>query len=239
MNITVLQGENSFDREAASRILEQMKVPGSMIGLSSGRTTGNMHRIVAERYNAEPFDISTIKIFAQDEVVGIPATQFRACRAMILNEMVKDIPLKEENFLTFSTDWNDYPQECTLFPQRIGTIDLLILGLGENGHLGSNQPGTPFSIRSNVAKLLPEFYESICKDACLEEGARLGVATIGLADVMEAKRVILVAKGYNKTEIVKKIIEGPVTEDVPASILQRHPNCEYILDDKAAALLQL
>jgi len=237
MKITVLQGENAFDSEAASRILEQMKVPGSVIGLSTGRTTGNMHRIVAQRYNAEPFDISTITLFAQDEIVGIPATQFRACRAMLQKDLMKDIPVKEKNFLSLSTDWNDYPQECTRFPQRLGKIDLIILGLGENGHLGFNQPGTPFSSRTNVAPLLPELYASVCKDASLEEGARLGGATIGLADVMEAKRIILVAKGNNKTEIVKKIIEGPVSEDLPATILQRHPDCEYILDDKAASLL--
>jgi len=239
MKITVLKGENAFDQCAAERILQQMKVPGSVIGLSTGRTTGNMHHIVAKEYNDNPFDISTIKMFAQDEVVGIPDTHFRACRAMLQKDLMKDIPIRQENFLSLSTDWNDYPKECTVFPEKLGRIDLVILGLGENGHLGFNQPGTSFDSTTNVADLLPELYESVCRDANLEKGARLGGATIGLADVMKARKIILVAKGDNKTDIVKQIVEGPVSEAFPASILQRHPDCEYILDDKAAAKLTL
>ena len=239
MKITVLPTEQQFDETSADRILEQMKVPGSVIGLSTGRTTGAMHRIVAQRYNAEPFDISSITLFAQDEIVGIPPTQFRACRAMLNKDLMQDIPIAPENFVSLSTSWEDYPDECQKFTERLGQIDLVILGLGENGHLGFNQPGTPFDLGANVAPLLPSVYESVRKDAELPEGARLGGATLGLADVMKARRVILVAKGDNKTDIVKQIIEGPVSEQVPGSILQNHPNCEYILDSKAAAKLSV
>lgn len=237
MKITVLSTEAEFDAIAAERILEQMMVPGSVIGLSTGRTTGNMHRIVAQRYNENPFDISTVTFFAQDEIVGIPETNFRACKAMLIKDLMKDIPVKPENFVCLPTDWKEYPDACAKFNERLGQIDLLILGLGENGHLGFNQPGTPFTLGTNVAELLPAVHESVCKDAGLPSDARLGGATLGLVEDMKAKRVILVAKGDNKTEIVKQIIEGPVCEDVPASILQKHPDCEYLLDSKAAAAL--
>lgn len=237
MKITVLSTEEEFDNFAAEKILEQMKVPGSVIGLSTGRTTGNMHRIIARRYNEHPFDISTVTFFAQDEIVGIPDTNFRACKAMLVKDLMKDIPVKPENFVTLPTDWKEYPQACEKFNKRLGQIDLLVLGLGENGHLGFNQPGTPFTLGTNVAELLPALHESVCKDANLPSDARLGGATLGLVEDMTAKKILLVAKGDNKTEIVRKIIEGPVCEDVPASILQKHQNCEYVLDSKAAAAL--
>lgn len=237
MKVTILPTEQEFDSTCADRIFNQLKINGSVIGLSTGRTTPNMHRIVASRYNEAPFDISKTIIFAQDEIVGIPETHFRACRSMLRRDLINFIPLPEENFVSLPTVWDAYPQGCDEFDKKIGEIDLLVLGLGENGHLGFNQPGTPFSIGTNVTALLPTVAASVRRDAELPDDARVGGATLGLAGVMKAKKVLLVAKGDNKTDIVKQIIEGPVSEDFPATILQNHPDCEYLLDSKAAAKL--
>lgn len=134
----------------------------------------------------------------------------------------------------------DFEQSCRDFQQEIanrGGIDLLILGLGENGHLGFNQPESPFGGEAWVTRMNVELEERIRRETGTPPDKELGGATLGIKNIMQARRIVLVAKGTNKANIVKWMLEGPVTTDVPASILQLHPNCEFLLDEAAASML--
>src|SRR5699024_4484809 len=116
--------------------------------------------------------------------------------------------------------------------------DLQILGLGVNGHLGANEPGTPFDSRLFLADSDESTIQSTMGYQNLtREEAPTQMLTLGLADMMEAKKVLLVASGERKAEAVKATIEGPINEDCPASILRAHPNAIFIIDDAAASLL--
>ena len=160
--------------------------------------------------------------------------------AMLRNEIIDPLGIDDDHFLMLPTRSEDFPAACRDFKaelDRRGGIDLLVLGLGENGHLGFNQPGSPFDSRTRVSVMYPELEERIRRETGTPPEIPLGGVTLGLADIMEAKRILLVAKGRNKAAIVRKIIKGPVTEAVPASILQNHPNCEYLLDHLAASHL--
>lgn len=135
---------------------------------------------------------------------------------------------------------DDFEKECTCFMkelERRGGIDLLILGLGENGHLGFNQPGTSFGSTARVTEMNAELEERIRRETKTPPEVWLGGVTLGLKDIMQAKKIILVAKGNGKAESVRKMIEGPLTEEHPASILRLHPDCEYLLDKAAASKL--
>ena len=110
-----------------------------------------------------------------------------------------------------------------------------MLGLGENGHLGFNQPGSPLGGEAWVTRMNVELEERIRRETNTPPDVPLGGATLGLKDIMQARRIVLVAKGRNKTEIVHRMLQGPVTPDVPASILQLHPDCEFLLDAEASA----
>ena len=135
---------------------------------------------------------------------------------------------------------DDFEKACKDFQQEIarrGGIDLLILGLGENGHLGFNQPGNPFDTETWVTDMHAELEVRIRKETNTPPEKKLGGITLGIKNIMQTRRIVLVAKGANKTDIVKEMLEGPVTTDVPASILQLHPNCEFLLDGEAAAKL--
>lgn len=239
--ITVIEGENNYDRVAAGRILEQMKEKSNaVIGLSTGRTTGNMHRIVVEEFRKAPFDISGLTLFGIDELTGVPREYFGSCYTMLHTQIIDDLGMPDGQFIILPTESDDFSSECKRFNEELrrrGGIDLIILGLGENGHLGINQPGSSFDSETRVTKMHQELEDRVRKETNAPADKPLGGATLGIKEIMSARKIILVAKGDNKAEIVDKIINGPICEEVPGSILQRHPDCEYLLDDKAAKFL--
>lgn len=241
MKITTVIDEQAFDATAAWRIIGQAVAKrDSVIGLSTGRTTGNMHRKVVEISRISPFDTSALTIVGVDEVVNVPREYAGACYTMLKTEITDGLGISEENFLMLPTKSDDFPKACREFTDAIaarGGIDLLILGLGENGHLGFNQPGTPFDSTAWVSEMYPELEQRIRRETQTPEDIWLGGVTLGLMDMMHAKRIILVAKGRSKAESVRKMVHGPLTEEHPASILRLHPDCEVLLDREAAALL--
>ena len=241
LRITILPDAASFDKAAADRLYGQIAAnPRSVIGLSTGRTTENMHRILAERLSSHPLDLTGITFFGQDEVTGVPQEYSGACFTMLMNDLIGPAGIEPSNFLMFPTSQDKYPRAVSDFVAELtkrGGIDLFVLGLGENGHLGFNQPGTSFGSTARVAEVSPDLEARIRHELNLDPGHPIGGATLGLRDIMHARHLILAAKGLHKAAIVKQMLQGPVTESVPASILQMHPDCEFLLDAEAASLL--
>ena len=241
LKISIVGDEAAFDQVASSRIISQIvEKQDSVIGLSTGRTTGNMHRLVVEQYRRMLFDVSRITIFGLDEVMNVPRSYAGACYTMLKTEIIDGLGLDDSQFLMLPTESDDWYTACIHFEEEIkerGGIDLLILGLGENGHLGFNQPGTPFESMTWTSQMNEELEVRIRKETQLPSSIELGGVTLGIKNIMHARKIILVAKGANKAEIVRKMLEGPVSTEVPASILQLHPNCEFLLDEKAAQFL--
>ena len=241
MKITIAKSEKEFDCIAAWQIIgEILNKPEAVIGLSTGRTTGNLHRMVGEIYSCYPFNTSAVTFFGLDEVVNVPREYAGACYTMLKTEIIDALGIKDENFLMLPTVSDDFGKACRAFQEEIakcGGIDLLILGLGENGHLGFNQPHSPLGGDAWVTKMNPELEERIRRETHTPPEKELGGVTLGIKNIMQARRIVLVAKGSNKAEAVKQMLEGPVTSDVPASVLQLHPDCEFLLDVASAAKL--
>lgn len=239
MKITIANSEREFDCTAAWRVIGQMLArPASVIGLSTGRTTGNMHRLIAEIHKQYPFPVGKTTFFGLDEVTGVSRYYSGACYTMLKTELIDALGVDDDHFLMLPTQCDDFSRACADFRQEIarrGGIDLLMLGLGENGHLGFNQPGSPLGGEAWVTRMNVELEERIRRETNTSPDVPLGGATLGLKDIMQARRIVLVAKGRNKTEIVHRMLQGPVTPDVPASILQLHPDCEFLLDAEASA----
>ena len=228
MKITVCKDEHAFDVAAAWRIIGQMLTkPDAVIGLSTGQTTKNMHAIVSDIYSRYPFDTSRVTLFNVDELTNLPRSYEGCCYTMI----------REERFIMPQTISDDYEAECRNFQKALedrGGIDLQMLGLGYNGHIGINQPGTPFGSETWVSPMDPIFEARVRKETGVGPDHELGGLTLGVRTIMHAKHIILIAKGAHKAEMVEKMLRGPVTEDIPASVLQLHPNCEFLLDAEAA-----
>ena len=238
--ITIAKTETEFDEKASWYIIGQIcGKPNSVIGLSTGRTTGNMHRLVVKQYKQQPFNVSRITFFGLDEVMNVPQEYAGACYTMLKTEIIDGLGIDDRHFLMLPTKSDNWERDCQRFRQELqrrGGIDLLILGLGENGHLGFNQPGTPFESEAWTSRMNPELEQRIRHETQTPADVSLGGVTLGIKDIMHARKIVLVAKGKNKAEMVKQMLLGPITTDIPASVLQLHPNCDILLDADAASL---
>lgn len=239
--ITVIQHEAAFDTVAAWRIISAVEDKAdAVIGLSTGRTTKGLHQRVVEIHADYPFDVSRVTFFGQDEIAGVPRDYWGACYTMLKTEIIDGLGIPDDRFRMLPTASDDFEASCRAFTEGIdrrGGIDLLMLGLGENGHIGFNQPGTPFDAPTRLAGIHPELEARVRRDLSLPDDAPLGGVTLGLKDAMRARKVVLVAKGRHKAEAVRHILRGPLTPEWPGSLLQLHPACEYLLDAEAASLL--
>jgi glucosamine-6-phosphate deaminase len=242
MRITITVSEHEFDRIAAWRIIAQMlEKPDAVIGLSTGQTTKEMHEIVSKIYSRYPFDVSRITLFNVDELTNLPREYSGSCYTMILNQLAAPLCIPEENFIMPPTMSDDFEAECKLFEKRLaerGGADLQMLGIGANGHIGINQPGTPFESETWVSPMDPDFEAKVRRETNVPPETVLGGLTRGIKNIMHTRKIILIAKGAHKAEIIEKAVLGPVTTDIPASVLQLHPNCEVLLDAAAGSRIK-
>lgn len=242
MKITIAKNEQEFDVAAAWRIIAQMlENPMSVIGLSTGQTTIEMHRIVSEIHRKYPFDVSRVTLFNVDELTNLPREYAGSCYTMILHQLAGPLGIPDENFIMPPTISDDFEAECRLFEERLaqrGGADLQMLGIGSNGHIGINQPGTPFESETWVSPMDPDFEARVRRETQVPEHIVLGGLTRGIKNIMQTRKIVLIAKGAHKASIIEQAILGPVTTDIPASVVQLHPNCEILLDAAAGALIE-
>ncbi|MDR0507848.1 MAG: 6-phosphogluconolactonase [Dysgonamonadaceae bacterium] len=238
MKITIAENEKEFDTMAAWRIIAEMLAnPKAVIGLSTGQTTINLHKIVGDIYRQYPFDISGITLFGVDEVTNVPRNYSGSCYTILKTQITDALGIKESQFLMPPTFSNDFELECRKYEVELEArngVDLLILGLGKNGHLGFNQPETPFESTTHVSRMDEVLEARIRKETNTPEDKELGGFTLGIKNIMHSRRIILAAKGVEKAKIVREMLFGPVTTRIPASVLQLHPDCEFLLDADAA-----
>ena len=239
MKITIAKNEHEFDVTAAWRIIAQMlEKSTAVIGLSTGQTTLNMHAIVSDIFKQYPFDVSKITLFNVDELTNLPREYAGSCYTMILNQLAGPLGIPEENFIMPPTMSDDFEREARLFEEQLaarGGADLQMLGLGSNGHIGINQPGTPFESETWVSPMDPDFEARVRRETQVPADVILGGLTRGIKNIMHTRKLILIVKGEHKADILAHAILGPVTTDIPASVVQLHPNCEILLDAAAAS----
>lgn len=232
----------AFAESVALRMVEQIKAfPTSVVGLSTGRTTGPIHAAFVRKVLEERVDCLRATFVGVDEVVNVDREYAGACYRMIRTEVLDPLHISDEQFLILPTRSDDWERTFASFNEKLrkkGGIDLLVLGLGENGHLGFNQPGTPFESCINISRMTEELEARIRQETQTPLDVQLAGATLGIMEIMHAKRILLVANGRRKADVVRQLLKGPITTDVPASILQLHPTCEFIFDAEAAEMLE-
>ena len=242
MRITYTNSTEEFYFVTATRIADMIRrKPDAVIGLATGRTTTGVHEALCDIYRSHPFDTSKVTVFGMDEITNLSRDFPGSCYYMLLNQVVKPLNIPMDNFLMPPVYSDDFGRECRAFEAAIaarGGVVLQILGIGENGHLGFNRPGTPFESTTWISRMDEKLDERIRRESGSSPDAELGGFTIGIKDIMMSRNIVLAANGKSKTEIVDKALQGPVCTEVPASVLQLHPFCETILDPDAAAMLR-
>ncbi len=239
MVVTVKESNIDVDLAAAQEVVRQVLVnPESVLGLATGITTVGLHRAVVKLHREWGISFARVVTFNVDEYVNVPPDHPASCRFRIFEQLLDRLDVRKENCHLPDGNAVDLEQEAKQYEELVaaaGGIDLQILSLGPNGHIGFNEPGTPFERRAHVVDITSHSLEAKA-DFYTSTGFHPRRAiTLGIRNIMHARKILFVAKGAAKSEIVAKALLGPVTPQVPASVLQLHSNVVTLLDVAAAS----
>lgn len=241
MHLVFAEDAADFYRKSAVRIAEVIrKKPSAKIGLSTGRTTKGVHAALAEEWKRDPFDCSRVKVFGIDEITNMSRECPASCYYILLHEVIEPLGIAMEHFIMPDPGAGNLKEECRRFEAEVmsdGGPDFIFLGLGENGHLGFNQPGTPFGQTAWISWMDDSLNERLRREYKIPAQVVMGGLTLGVKNLMQCPGLVMAANGKNKKAVAEQMVTGPVTEALPASVLQLHPACELILDPEAAGTL--
>lgn len=230
----IINKKAKLDKLAAQEIINLVNEnPKAVLGLATGSSPIGLYEELIKDHKANKTNYKKVTTFNLDEYIGIPIDHEQSYHTFMYETLFKhlNINLKNTNFPK-----QDDPASYTKLLEK-KPVDLQILGIGSNGHIAFNEPGTSFDSTTQYVDLA----ESTIKDNSrffdsIDDVPKRAV-TMGLKDIMMAKKVILLAFGKNKAEAINTLVNGKKSEDCPATILQDHPNLTLYLDEDAASLL--
>lgn len=243
MKVTVFRTEREASLALARRVAADLsRNPSVVLGLPTGRTPVHLYRELVRLHARGGADFSRASTFNLDEFLGVPPSHPGSYRSFMEAHLFAHVNLAKDRIHFLDGSAADPEAECARYERAIeaaGGIDLQILGLGTNGHVGFNEPARELAPRTHRVALKPSTRRSNAAlfggeaDAVPREALSMGMATI-----MQARAVVLLATGKSKARCVPRVIAGPITTRLPASCLQLHPNAELLLDGAAAAGLE-
>ena len=237
MKVEIVENKNLASIKVASLLHQQiLKKKNSTIGLATGNTMKGVYDAFKVLVKEHKTDLSQVKFFMLDEYWEISIDHPASFKSYLLNAL-SGLDIAPSQFHFHRTDLKE--DEATEYYNKsieaAGGIDLQLLGIGLNGHIGFNEPQTPFSVTTHVIELTESTILANAKDFM---GANPTHAiTMGIQNIMDAKSIVLVALGESKAEIMKRALQGSIDIDCPASILQKHKNLEVVLDQLAASMM--
>ena len=227
--------------EKAFEIIKQTvtEKPDAVLGLATGSSPVGLYQLMIRDHRENGTSYKDVRTFNLDEYVGLPKEHPESYYSFMHRKLFDNIDIREENIHIPSSE-GDLKEQCEAYNNALEEveIDVQILGIGSNGHIGFNEPGTSFDSVTHIVDL---------KESTIKDNARffdndiskvpVQAITMGISNVMAAKKIILVANGENKANAIQACVMGPVTEYVPASVLQEHPDVVIIIDEAAASSL--
>lgn len=241
MEVVIQPTANAAADLAAGIIAGELrKNPSLVLGLASGKTMPAVYARLAQIHSEEGLDFSHCRTFNLDEYVGISAIDGNSFRHYMNQHLFLRVNINLQNTQLPDGMADDLAAECARYENLIakhGGIDLQLLGIGQNGHLGFNEPRSSFRSRTRVSVLSRA---TRAKNAGLFSGPEAvpkRAITMGVGSILDCRRCLLLATGEEKASIVAKAVEGPITSLIPASALRSHQSCTFILDKEAAGKL--
>lgn len=230
--------------EAAVRAAELYRAllrrkPDAVLGLATGSTPLGLYAQLVELYRAGEISFAQATSFNLDEYVDLPPTHDQSYRYFMEKNLFSQIDLPQAR-IHVPSGLDVSEAALAAYDEAIeaaGGIDLQLLGLGGNGHIGFNEPGTPFALGTHVVALTERTRRDNARFFASLDEVPTHAATMGVRTVMHARAILLLAFGRAKAEALAAALTGPVTPDVPASVLQLHPDVTVFCDKEAAALL--
>jgi glucosamine-6-phosphate isomerase len=241
MKIIIVKDYEEASQKACEIMLEVVKnKPNANLGLATGSTPVRLYELMREDHKKNGTSYKDIKSFNLDEYFGLEQSHPQSYHYFMCKNLFNELDINMNNVHVPKGNGN-IDEECANYNQLLADnpIDIQLLGIGSNGHIGFNEPGTPFDSVTHKVDL---------KQSTIEDNARLffngkiedvptQAVSMGIANIMQAKKVLLIACGSGKATAVKGMIEDPKTTDLPASALQDHSDVTLIIDEAAASLL--
>jgi glucosamine-6-phosphate deaminase len=243
MEVVITADEAAMGKAAAKIVADLLNMkPNAVLGLATGSTPLALYRELARMHLEEGLDFSQATTFNLDEYVGLAPEHEQSYYYFMWHNLFQDINIPRRAIHVPSGTTTNHEAYCRWYEEEIeraGGIDLQVLGIGRDGHIAFNEPGSSLGSRTRLKTLTQETIQDNARFFRNEEEVPRYAITMGVGTILEARHCLLLATGEKKAEPIAKAIEGPVTSLVTASALQLHPFTTAILDEAAAAKLQL
>lgn len=223
--------------QAAYKLMKSLINENSTLGLATGSTPTDLYETIIEDYKNNGISFENVKSFNLDEYVGISYEHPESYHKFMEDKLFNHINIKKENTNIPDASAKNLKEAIEKYQKKLDntTIDIQILGVGSNGHIGFNEPGTPFDSKVHVVDLKPETIEA--NSRFFNNDINLvpkQAVTMGINDILKAKNIILLAFGAEKKEAIKQLVLGTeITNNIPCTILKQHSNVHIFVDEEA------
>ena len=214
--------------------------PNCVLGLATGSSPEGTYKELIAAYNRGELDFSQVRTVNLDEYVGLEPTHDQSYAYFMRDRFFDHVNIDLKNTNVPDGMNPDPAAECARYDaliQNMGGIDLQLLGIGPNGHIGFNEPGDTFSLGTQQIKLTQSTLEANKRFFASIDDVPTHARTMGIRDIMQARRILLVASGENKAQAVKGLLTGAISPQMPCTILQYHPDCIVVADEAALSAL--
>jgi glucosamine-6-phosphate deaminase len=215
--------------------------PDLVLGLATGRTMERVYELLAEMHRKEKLDFTKCQTFNLDEYVGLAGADEASYRFYMNKHLFSKINIEPANTHLPDGKAENLDEECARYEEKMikaGGIDFQLLGIGQDGHIGFNEPLSALRSRTRVKSLSPDTVRQNAQFFNSPSDMPRRAITMGVGTILDSKRCVLLATGENKAAIIAKAVEGPITAMISASALQLHPHCTIIIDEQAALKLE-
>lgn len=241
MRIIVAANYDEMSKKAADIVASQIILkPESVVGLATGGTPVGFYSELIKIHKDGKFSFKEVKTFNLDEYYGLDKDNTQSYHYYMMKNLFNHIDINIENINIPSGTAKDIEVECKAYEAKIknaGGIDIQVLGIGTNGHIGFNEPDVKFEAITHLVKLDEETIEANSRFFNSIEEVPKSAISMGIKTIMHAKKIVLLASGSEKAKVIESMMNGDITPDLPASILQLHPDVTLILDKDAASEL--
>lgn len=236
MNVLVVKDYDEMSKACAEIFIKQLQSkPDSILGLATGGSPVGTYKLLVEAYQKGLIDFKNVKTYNLDEYCGISILHPQSYYFFMHDNLFNHVDIVEDNVHLPSAQGENIAEQCEAYNKMLNSveIDIQLLGIGSNGHIAFNEPGTPFELETHVVKLTDKtrqdnkrFFNSI-------DEVPTHAVTMGIKNIMKAKKIIMLISGKNKADAVKRLLTGEIDPIFPASILNNHPDVTVIIDEDA------
>ncbi|MFD1737560.1 glucosamine-6-phosphate deaminase [Bacillus salitolerans] len=242
MNIHVVDHYESMSQLSATKIIEAVTSRSKItLGLATGATPLRTYELLINDHKLNGTSYKNVTTFNLDEYVGVKRLSKESYYSYMKKKLFHSIDVEEDNIFIPNGMASNLQEECNRYEQMITNrcgIDLQILGIGENGHIGFNEPGTNFSSHTHIVELTDSTKNANAQYFDKPTQMPTHAITMGIATIMNAREIMLLATGSRKANAIYEVLHGKVTNLIPATILQQHPNVTIIVDRDAYSLCE-